>query len=135
MTQVAPLLAVRDVERSVSFYRRLGFIPVTQWATYAKLSAGDGQVLHLAAQGDAPADRPTVAMAAPAPVSGTASAIVVLQVDDCEQACAKLQETGVELLAGPAVPPWGGEARAFLRDPDGHLIEINEPRGDADPLP
>jgi hypothetical protein len=36
---------------------------------------------------------------------------------------------GVELLGEPAEPAWGGEVRAFLRDLDGHLIEINESLG------
>jgi hypothetical protein len=24
------------------------------------------------------------------------------------------------------VPPWGHEVRAFLRDPDGHLLELSQ---------
>jgi catechol 2,3-dioxygenase-like lactoylglutathione lyase family enzyme len=54
---VAPLIVVRDVVRSVEFYRRLGFRPAVQWTTYAKLTADRGAVVHLAAEGDAPAYR------------------------------------------------------------------------------
>jgi catechol 2,3-dioxygenase-like lactoylglutathione lyase family enzyme len=121
---VAPLLAVRDVARSVAFYQRLGFMPEVQWPAYARLAAGDA-VLHIAAQGQAPPDRPTVELAAPTDARAV-TAIVVVQVPDCGRACAKLVACGVELLTEPATPAWGGEVRAFIRDPDGHLIELNQ---------
>ena len=123
---VAPLIAVRDVARSVAFYQRLGFAPEVQWSTYARLVAGDGAVLHVAGQGQAPPDRPTIAVTAPTPDAGAVAAILVLQVPDCRRACTELAASGVELLTEPATPAWGGEVRAFVRDPDGHLIEVNE---------
>ena len=121
---VAPLLVVRDVGRSVEFYRRLGFQPSVEWSTYAKLANGTG-ILHLAAQGDPPPDRPQVALRAPDDTRAVVAAIVV-QVASCRQAYADLLAAGVELLTEPVEPEWGGEVRAFLRDPDGHLVEINE---------
>jgi catechol 2,3-dioxygenase-like lactoylglutathione lyase family enzyme len=126
---VAPLIGVRDVARSVSFYAKLGFSPVVEWSTYAKLTAVDGAALHLAAEGDAPPDRPTVAVAAPDPTAGQVPAIVVVEVSDCRRTCAELAAAGVDLLSQPTVPEWGGEVRAFLRDPDGHVVELNEPTG------
>ncbi|MET8045594.1 VOC family protein [Micromonospora sp. NPDC005215] len=123
---VAPLIAVRDVARSVAFYQRLGFAPEVQWPTYARLVAGDDAVLHIAGQGQAPPDRPTVALTAPAPDAVAVTAMVVLQVPDCRRACTELAASGVQPLTEPAVPAWGGEVRAFVCDPDGHLIELNE---------
>jgi catechol 2,3-dioxygenase-like lactoylglutathione lyase family enzyme len=35
-----------------------------------------------------------------------------------------LKERGAEFLTPPY--DWGGEVRCFLRDPDGHLIELSE---------
>ena len=122
---VAPLLAVRDVALSVAFYQRLGFVPEVQWSTYARLAAGNA-VLHVAAQGQAPPDRPTVELAVPTIDAGSVAAMVVVQVPDCGRACAELVASDVELLTEPTTPAWGGEVRAFVRDPDGHLIEINE---------
>lgn len=127
---VAPLLVVRDVSRSVAFYRRLGFEALVEWDGYAKMANGPG-ILHLAAPGDPPPDRPAVRLRAPeqdhpAPDSGEVTAAIVVQVADCRAACADLEAGGVDLLGPPAEPEWGGEIRAFLRDPDGHLIEINE---------
>lgn len=122
---VAPLIVVRDVARSVEFYRRLGFQPSVEWSTYAKLANGSG-ILHLAAEGDPPPDRPDVALKAPDDTAHSVFAVVIVQVADCRQACDDLAAAGVDLLTEPVVPQWGGEVRAFLRDPDGHLIEINE---------
>lgn len=96
-----------------------------RWSTYAKLVNGAG-ILHVAGQGDPPPDRPDVALRAPDGPPNTVVAAVVMQVADCRQACADLVAAGVELLTEPVEPVWGGEVRAFLRDPDGHLIEINE---------
>ncbi|MEU8239528.1 VOC family protein [Actinoplanes missouriensis] len=118
-------MVVRDVARSVTFYRRLGFRPLAEWGGYAKLTNGTG-ILHLAAQGDPPPDRPEVALTAPDDTARAVAAAIVIQVADYRRACAELAAAGVDLLTDPAEPEWGGEVRAFLRDPDGHLIEINE---------
>lgn len=128
ITEVAPLLVVRDVARSVAFYRRLGFAATVEWPAYAKLSAGTG-TLHLAAPGDPPPDRPDVALQAPDATAHMVVAAVVVQVADCRAACAALAAAGVEMLTDPVEPEWGGEVRAFLRDPDGHLVELNEALG------
>ncbi|GAA2710210.1 VOC family protein [Actinoplanes palleronii] len=125
ISDFAPLIVVRDVATSVDFYRRLGFHPAIQWPTYAKLTAG-AKVLHLASPGDPPPDRPDLALRAPEGTSPTVTAALVLQVEDCRRACADLVAAGIALLTTPAAPAWGGEVRAFVRDPDGHLIEINE---------
>ncbi|MBF9127757.1 VOC family protein [Plantactinospora sp. S1510] len=118
-------MVVRDVARSVEFYRRLGFRPAVEWSGYAKLANGTG-ILHLAAAGDPPPDRPKVALRAPDDTASAVVAAIVVQVADCRRACADLVAAGVELLGEPVEPEWGGEIRAFLRDPDGHLVEINE---------
>jgi catechol 2,3-dioxygenase-like lactoylglutathione lyase family enzyme len=118
-------VVVRDVARSVEFYQRLGFQPSVEWSSYAKLANGTG-ILHLAAQGDPPSDRPDVALRAPDDTANAVVAAVVVQVANCRQACADLVAAGVKLLTEPVEPEWGGEVRAFLRDPDGHLVEINE---------
>jgi catechol 2,3-dioxygenase-like lactoylglutathione lyase family enzyme len=122
---VAPLMVVRDIARSVEFYRRLGFQPSVEWSTYAKLANGAG-ILHFAAEGDPPPDRPHVALRAPDDTANAVAAAIVVQVANCRRACADLVAAGVELLTEPAEPEWGGEVRAFVRDPDGHLVEINE---------
>jgi predicted enzyme related to lactoylglutathione lyase len=64
-------------------------------------------------------------MAAPADPSRLA-AILVLEVTDCLAAYDELRAAGVEFLAEPYSPPWGGH-RCFAIDPDRNLIELEEP--------
>jgi hypothetical protein len=64
-------------------------------------------------------------MAVPADRSRLA-AILVLEVADCLGAYASLGAAGVPFLAEPFSPPWGGH-RCFAIDPDGNLIELEQP--------
>jgi catechol 2,3-dioxygenase-like lactoylglutathione lyase family enzyme len=121
--EVEPLLAVADVHRSVGFWTSvLGGVVEVSGDTYAVVRLGDGRV-HLATQGDAPSDR-QIALGVPDDDRTTASAIVVLTVDDCGRTTDALQQRGLTLLAPAGRAPWGGETRAFATDPDGHLIEF-----------
>ncbi|MGE5195040.1 MAG: VOC family protein [Deltaproteobacteria bacterium] len=43
-----------------------------------------------------------------------------------DEKVAKLRKLGAEVLSDPHDSPWG--RRAALNDPDGHRIEITEPR-------
>lgn len=125
-TTVEPLLAVADLDRSVAFWTtKLGARVLTRWESYALLALGRGR-LHLALKGDPPPDR-AVRLAPPAGPLDVAIGEVVLRVSDCLAVVAALQARGVELLGPPARPAWGGETRAFGRDPDGHLFEISGP--------
>jgi catechol 2,3-dioxygenase-like lactoylglutathione lyase family enzyme len=49
---------------------------------------------------------------------------MTLRVADCRAAYAALTARGAAFLTPPH--DWGGEIRCFLRDPDGHLVEISE---------
>ncbi|NOH11904.1 MAG: VOC family protein [Chloroflexi bacterium] len=46
-------------------------------------------------------------------------------VDDVDASCEELQAAGLTLEVAPKDYYWGRSA--YLRDPDGHLIEINKP--------
>jgi catechol 2,3-dioxygenase-like lactoylglutathione lyase family enzyme len=127
---VSPLLAVHDLERSVDFYRLIGFEPIVITETYAKLTMNDG--VHLAAEGDAPPDRPGVPLRAAGADGSSVAAIVVIEVEDCEEFCREVGGRGIDLLGPPRVPAWGGEVRAFAFDPDKHLLEFSQQTGAAD---
>ena len=121
------ILAVADVARSVAFYRdRLGFEveAVYDDPPYATLSVAATR-LSLAEQGHPAEDRPGVAMTAPADPS-QANVVIVVEVDDAWREYARLAEAGVRFLAEPYEPPWGG-CRFFCVDPDGYLVEIEQP--------
>lgn len=127
VTRAGAILAVADFERSLAFYRdRLGFDVEALYddPPYATLVCAGARV-SLAEQGHAAEDRPGVAMTAPADRSRLA-AILVLEVADCLAAHRELSADGVPFLAEPYSPPWGGH-RCFAVDPDGHLVELEEP--------
>jgi len=126
LTRAGAILAVSDFERSLAFYRdRLGLTVEATYEDppYATLVAAGARV-SLAEQGHPAEDRPGVSMVAPADRSRLA-AILVLEVSDCLGAHRELSAAGVEFLAEPYSPPWGGH-RCFAIDPDGNLIELEE---------
>jgi catechol 2,3-dioxygenase-like lactoylglutathione lyase family enzyme len=125
--RIGVILAVRDVDRSVAFYRdHLGFAMEALYddPPYATLSR-QGVRLSLAEQGHPAPDRPGVSLQVPADPS-VLPAIVVLEVADAASVHARLAAHGVPLLAEPWAPPWGG-LRCFVVDPDGYLVEIEQP--------
>jgi catechol 2,3-dioxygenase-like lactoylglutathione lyase family enzyme len=121
------ILAVRDVAASIAFYRdHVGFTVEATYddPPYATLELA-GTRLSLAEQGHAADDRPGVAMTASADPS-RADVVLVVEVDDARAEHARLAAAGVRFLAEPYEPPWGG-CRFFCVDPDGFLVEIEQP--------
>jgi catechol 2,3-dioxygenase-like lactoylglutathione lyase family enzyme len=121
------ILAVADVARSVAFYRdRIGFEVEALYDSppYATLILA-GTRLSLAEQGHPAEDRPGVVMTAPAD-PGQANVVLVVEVDDARAEHRRLADEGVRFLAEPYEPPWGG-CRFFCVDPDGYLVEIEQP--------
>lgn len=127
VSRVGVILAVADVARSTRFYtEHLGFATDALYddPPYATLSR-DGVRLSLAEQGHPAPDRPGITLRAPADRSRL-SAILVLEVTDAASIHARLVADGVPILAAPYAPPWGG-LRFFVVDPDGYLVEIEQP--------
>jgi catechol 2,3-dioxygenase-like lactoylglutathione lyase family enzyme len=125
-TRFGTILAVADVERSIAFYERLGFATEATYEDppYATLTLARSR-LSLAGQGHAAEDRPGVALEAP-PDRTRQNAVLVLEVEDCMAAYEELRDGGVDFLAEPYSPPWGGH-RCFAVDPDGYLVELEQP--------
>jgi catechol 2,3-dioxygenase-like lactoylglutathione lyase family enzyme len=126
-TKAGAILAVADLAASLRFYRdQLGLevSAVYDDPPYATLTAA-GARISLAEQNHPAEDRPGVTMSAPADPS-TANVVLVLEVDDADAAHQELSGRGVAFLAEPYHPPWGG-SRFFCVDPDGYLVEIEEP--------
>ncbi len=55
--------------------------------------------------------------------AGRVSHAMTLRVADCQAAYEALRSKGAAFLTPPH--DWGTEIRCFLRDPDGHLVEIS----------
>ncbi len=49
---------------------------------------------------------------------------MTLRVADCQAAYEALRSRGAAFLT--PTHDWGSEIRCFLRDPDGHLVEISQ---------
>ena len=125
-TRFGTILAVAELECAREFYERLGFATEATYddPPYATLTLA-GARLSLAEQGHDAEDRPGVALEAPADRSRL-NAVLVLEVEDCMAAFHGLRDQGVEFLAEPYSPPWGGH-RCFAVDPDGYLVELEQP--------
>jgi catechol 2,3-dioxygenase-like lactoylglutathione lyase family enzyme len=127
VTRAGAILGVADFAASLRFYRdQLGLevVAVYEDPPYATLTAA-GARISLAEQDHAAPDRPGVMMSAPTDRS-RANVVLALEVDDAQAARQELGERGVPFLAEIYHPPWGG-SRFFCVDPDGYLVEIEEP--------
>ncbi len=118
------LLVASDYARSLTFYRDvLGATVVRQISdVLCLLSLGGGEFL-LTVGGDPTKDKPGVTFAPPTSPN-TVSSELNIRVPDCFAAYEVLRSRGAEFLTPPV--DWGYEVRAFLRDPDGHLIELTQ---------
>jgi predicted enzyme related to lactoylglutathione lyase len=127
VTRAGAILAVSDFERSLAFYRdTLGLEVEALYddPPYATLVSA-GTRLSLAEQGHPAEDRPGVTMTAPEDAS-RANVVIVLEVADAWAAHRELAGRGTRFLAEPFEPPWGG-CRFFCVDPDGYLVEVEQP--------
>ena len=82
-----------------------------------------GTWLLLVTEGGPTKDKPTVSFVPPSDPDRVSSELT-LRVPNCRDAYEVLRARGAEFLTPPV--DWGGEIRAFFRDPDGHLLEISE---------
>ena len=127
VTRAGAILGVADFAASLRFYRdQLGLevLAVYEDPPYATLTTA-GARISLAEQDHPAPDRPGVMMSAPLDRS-RANVVLVLEVDDARAAHQQLGDRGVPFLAEIHYPPWGG-SRFFCVDPDGYLVEIEEP--------
>jgi catechol 2,3-dioxygenase-like lactoylglutathione lyase family enzyme len=127
VARAGAILAVAGFERSLAFYRDLiGFEVDAMYddPPYATLTLA-GMRLSLAEQGHSAEDRPGVTMTAPEDPAH-ATVVLVVEVDNARAVYAELEGKGARFLTEPYEPPWGG-CRFFCVDPDGYLVEIEQP--------
>ena len=120
------LLVVSDITESVRFYRDvLGASLYREYGGTSAVFQFAGSWILLVTGGGPTKDKPDVTFTPPADANAVDHEFTI-RVPDCQAAYETLQSRGAEFLTPPV--DWGGEVRAFFRDPDGHLIEISEAR-------
>jgi catechol 2,3-dioxygenase-like lactoylglutathione lyase family enzyme len=118
------LLVASDYARSLAFYRDvLGAKVVRQISDVLCLLSFGGSEFLLTVGGGPTQDKPTVTFAPPTSPDMVSSELNI-RVPDCFAAYEVLRSRGAEFLTPPV--NWGYEVRAFLRDPDGHLLELTQ---------
>jgi catechol 2,3-dioxygenase-like lactoylglutathione lyase family enzyme len=118
-------LLVEEYTACFQFYCDvLGFEPTFGDADsgYADFSTGDVTLALFAAREltDELDEKPPTGV-------GRDRVCIVLRVDDVEETATDLRTEGVDVVAGVADHPEWGIRTVHARDPDGTLIEFNEP--------
>ena len=118
-------LVVSDQDRSREFYRSLfdGHVLVQRDPVIMKV-ANSWLILN---EGGGPTDdKPTVTLTTP-PDPNRTSAFLNVRVADIAKVYREWSSKGAEFLTEPK--DHGREIRAYIRDPDGHLIEVGQSVG------
>ncbi len=120
-------LLVTDFRACFRFYRDvLGFTPTLgdENGIYAEFATG---TLHIALfdKNEMAATVGTASLPARLPIQDRVC--LVLSVEDVNARSTHLRAQGVALLTPPTDHPNWGIRTAHFRDPDGNLIEINQP--------
>jgi lactoylglutathione lyase len=119
---VTHFLVVSDQEGSRDFYTKVfGAQVVRERAPVILRLANSWLILN---SGGGPTDdKPAVTLTTPTDPD-TVSAFINLRVADIEQAHRDWSARGAQFVTDPI--DRGNEIRAYIRDPDGHLIEVGQ---------
>ena len=118
-------LVVSDQDRSREFYKTLldGHVLIERDPVIMRVA---NTWLILNAGGGPTDDKPTVTLATP-PDPNHTSAFLNIRVADIQATYKDWSAKGAEFLTEPK--DHGREIRAYVRDPDGHLIEVGQTTG------
>ena len=112
----------RDVERSRRFYTEvLGGTTVRSGEPSFVALANSWIIINVG--GGPTDDKPTVTLEPPRDLDWT-SAFLNIRVSDIQAAYAQWRARGAEFLTPPK--EHATEMRCYMRDPDGHLIEVGQ---------
>ena len=122
---ITHVLVVADPDRSREFYQSLlgGQVLLEGDPVIIKVA---NTWLTLATGGGPTDDKPGVSLATPAE-PGFTSGFLNVRVADIARVYQEWSAKGAEFLTEPK--DHGRETRAYLRDPDGHLIEVGQATG------
>jgi lactoylglutathione lyase len=121
---VTHFLVVSDQDRSRAFYQSVfGAQVVLERDPVILKLANTWLILNVG--GGPTDDKPTVTLSTP-PDPNRTSAFLNFRVADIAKAYKEWSARGAQFLTEPK--DHGREIRAYIRDPDGHLIEVGEIR-------
>jgi catechol 2,3-dioxygenase-like lactoylglutathione lyase family enzyme len=123
-------VAVRDVARARDFYASVLGGEVVWEKDPAMVKVANGWIILNPGGGPTP-DKPDVTLTAPEP-GDPVSAFLNVRVADIAAFYADARAKGAQFLTEPI--DRGGEIRCYMRDPDGHLIEVGQTTGLLDDL-
>ena len=127
--ELTHILVVADAGRSRDFYRDvLGAELYREYGGTSVVLRVFGTWLLLVTGGGPTADKPDVTFAPPAD-PGTVAHAMTIRVPDCRAAYETLRGRGARFLTPPVESAW--EVRCFLRDLDGHLLELSQSKAAA----
>jgi catechol 2,3-dioxygenase-like lactoylglutathione lyase family enzyme len=119
---VTHFLVVADQDRSREFYRKVFDAKVVLERDPVLLKIANSWLI-LNVGGGPTDDKPTVTLTTPADPNRT-SAFLNLRVADINKVYKEWSARGAKFLTEPK--DHGREVRAYIRDPDGHLIEVGQ---------
>jgi catechol 2,3-dioxygenase-like lactoylglutathione lyase family enzyme len=121
-----------DVERSRRFYTDVLGGKLERSGEPTNVALGNSWIV-INGGGGPTDDKPTVILETP-PEPDRVSSFLNIRVKDIEAVYAEWSARGAEFLTPPKQHPY--EIRCYIRDPDGHLIEVGQttdPQGDWTP--
>jgi lactoylglutathione lyase len=127
------MLLVSDLDRTLDFYSRLLGMDIQRRRDIPEQNERVGHVGY--GKED---DGPSLELIESPKTRGKAApwtGHVALYVSDCYKLCDKLKAEGVEFVSGPGPNrPGRRDIYAFIKDPDGYIIELTErhPKMEAD---
>ena len=119
---VTHFLVVADQDRSREFYQAVFGAKVLRERDPVIMKLANSWLI-LNVGGGPTDDKPTVTLTTP-PDPGQTSAFLNLRVADIAAVYREWSARGAEFLTEPKVHTT--EIRAYIRDPDGHLIEVGQ---------
>jgi predicted enzyme related to lactoylglutathione lyase len=118
-------IVAEDVERSAAFYSKVlgGEVLRGGEPTFVRL-AGGWIIINVG--GGPTEDKPEVVLEPPSD-SNRVSSFLNIRVADIQSVYEEWSSRGAEFLTPPM--DRGAEIRCYMRDPDGHLIEVGQATG------
>ena len=123
MSLIHTCYRITDIDRSVAFYRALGFEEV------ARVPIRDEAInvfMNIPGDGDMPKLELTYNHGVDSYDLGTGYGHIAITTPDLDARLAELREQGIEPERPPYTVREGGSRLCFVRDPDGYRIELIE---------